>query len=282
MRVIFNGDDFGLTSGINKGIIQSYQTGLLSSTSLVIGGEAFEEAIFLAKENPGLDIGVHLTLCDEQPVVHDDDHLSTILEGSFFPSKEKILYLILTRKIDYSQVEIEWTKQIEKVLNTGILISHIDGHQYIHLFPGLFSICIRLAVKYRIPYVRTTFLDLMSLEAGFKRLIQWILMKLWIRCFVSRRLPSTVRSIPSIGFLKAGGKMKVDYVLKHIDRLVSNRLCNVVEVILHPGIGDEYTSRKYKHWYYNWDRDLELLIDKSLAKKLNHRAITITSYRELL
>jgi predicted glycoside hydrolase/deacetylase ChbG (UPF0249 family) len=281
MRVIFNGDDFGLTSGINKGIIQSFRAGLLSSASLVVCGEASEEAISLAKDNPKLDIGIHLTLCDERSLVPPDDRFSAFLEGSSFPSKEKILYLILTRKMDYSQVETEWTKQIEKTLNSGILISHIDGHQFIHLFPGLFPLCLRLAENFGIPYVRTTFVDMISLEAGFKRLLQWILMKLWIGYFVSRRLTPPVKSIPSIGFLKAGGKMKADYILEYIDRSIRNRFCNIVEVILHPGLGDEYTSHKYRHWQYNWNRDLELLIDRSLAKELSRRGIEITTYREL-
>ena len=75
--------------------------------------------------------------------------------------------------------------------------------------------------------------------------------------------------------------MKADNVLEYSDRSIRNRLCNIVEVILHPGLGDEYTSRKYGHWQYNWNKDLELLIDRSLAEELSRRGIEITTYREL-
>ena len=113
MKIIFHGDDFGLTSGINQGIILSFKEGMLSSTSIVAGGEAAEEALSLAGENPDLDVGIHLVLCDEQPLL-PVQRLSSIISGEdSFPSKRKILQRILAKKIDFDQVEAEWNAQIE-------------------------------------------------------------------------------------------------------------------------------------------------------------------------
>ena len=280
MRVIFHGDDFGLTSGINKSIHNCFQHGLLTSTSLLVCGEAAEEAIALAKENPDLDVGIHLALCDESPVLPPEHLPSIIPKGFTFPTREQILRAVLSRKINYREVEAEWDAQIRKVLNAGIAISHMDGHQFIHLFPGLFPLCVKVAVRYQIPYIRASIFDLITLDIGYKRPFQWIWLRLWSKFFAIRRLPSHISSVPSIGFLRAGGRMDRDTILKALDRLKPKGSCSVVEVTLHPGTGDPHTSHKYTHWCYDWKNDEDLLLDKSLKEALDLRGIALTSFGE--
>ncbi len=234
MKVIFHSDDFGLTSGVNKGIIRSFSEGLLTSASLIAGGEAAQEATSLAKDNPGLDMGIHLVLCDEPPVLRPGDLSSIISSGACFPSRNHVLKAILSRRIDYRQVEAEWSAQVEKALNAGVRISHLDSHQFIHLFPGLLSVCLKIIKRYDIPFVRSSIDDLASLETGFTRLIQWAGLTLWTRSFVSRSLPSHVKVLPSIGFLAAGGRLNRDALLKTLEALRSRKSVRAVEVILHP------------------------------------------------
>jgi len=278
MKVIFHGDDFGLTSGVNEGIIQSYREGLLTSTSLIASSEATQEAISLAQANPGLDMGVHLILCDEPPVLRPGYLSSIILSGACFPSQNHILKAILSGRIDYREVGAEWSAQVEKALNAGIRISHLDSHQFIHLFPGLLSVCLKIVKKYDIPFVRGSIGDLASLETGFTRLIQWAGLTLWTRSFVFRSLPSHVRVLPSIGFLAAGGRLNSDVLLKTLGSLRSKKSARAVEVILHPGTGDAHTSNKYSHWGYDWKKDLDLLTDRTLKKDLALRGIRTTSF----
>ena len=109
MKLIFHGDDFGLTSGINQGIIRAFKEGLLSSTSLISGGEAAEEAISLAKENPGLDMGIHLILCDEKPVLPAKD-ISSITSGRpHLPTRKQLQRAIFARKINYRELKTNGT-----------------------------------------------------------------------------------------------------------------------------------------------------------------------------
>ena len=278
MKVIFHGDDFGLTSGVNQGIIRSFKEGILSSTSFIAGGEAAEEAVSLARENPGLDMGLHLVLCDEPPVLPPENLSSIIPHGSHFPSRVEILKRVLKREIDYREVEAEWHAQIEMLTDAEIPVTHLDGHQFIHLFPGLLPICLRIAEDHQIPFVRASIADLISLTAGCKRIIQWIFLISWIKTFVSRSLPSHIRSLPSAGFLGAGGRMKRGAVLKTADAYRRKQFSPVVEFVLHPGIGDDYTSHKYRHWGYDWKKDFELLTDRSLKKALDLRGIELTSF----
>lgn len=282
MKVIFHGDDFGLTAGINSGVIQSYKDGLLTSASIIAGGEAAGEAIFWAKQNENFDVGIHLVLSDERPVL-TPKHLSSImLEGGFFPSRQRIFQAIVTQKIDYSQVEAEWCAQIEKCLAGGLIISHIDSHQFVHLFPDLFQLTLRLAKKYRIPFVRTTIFDMIRMEYGLKRLSQWMLLKCWIWRYITCRLPQYLKTIPSIGFLQAGGKMRMATLLSTIDKIRLQRSFTAVEVMLHPGIADKRTAHKYRSWRYEWDHDLRLLQSFSLAKELHRRGVEIISFRDLM
>ncbi len=67
-ELIVNADDFGLSSGANRAIIRAWQEGILTSTSLMAGGKAFDEAVDLARENPGLQVGLHLTLVQGRAV----------------------------------------------------------------------------------------------------------------------------------------------------------------------------------------------------------------------
>ena len=132
MKVIFHGDDFGLTPGVNHGIISAFKRGLLTSTSLMAVGEAAEEAMDLALENSGLDVGIHLVLSDEPPLLTSEALATLISRHGLLPSRNRILGAIFSRKLDYGQVEAEWCAQVEKVQKRGILISHLDSHQFVH------------------------------------------------------------------------------------------------------------------------------------------------------
>jgi predicted glycoside hydrolase/deacetylase ChbG (UPF0249 family) len=278
MKVIFHGDDFGLTSGVNEGIIHAYREGLLASTSLIAGGEAAQEAISLAKENPGLDMGVHLVLCDEPPVLHSKDLSSIISSGTCFPSRNHILKAILSGRIDYREVEAEWHAQVETILNAGLRVGHLDSHQFVHLFPGLLAVCLNMVKKYHIPFVRGLIDDPASLKYGLKRFIQWMGLALWTRSFVSRSLPSHVGIVSSVGFLGAGGRLNKEMLLKTLDALRFKTSTSLVEVILHPGTGDAHTLNKYRDWDYDWKKDLDLITDRALKKDLDLRGITTTSF----
>jgi len=280
MKVIFHGDDFGLTPGVNQGIIHAYQEGLLTSTSLMASGEAVQEAISLAGDHPSLDTGVHLTLCDERPVLKPERLSSIIPKGDRLPSMACVLKQIITGRMDYREVEAEWRAQVETALDGGIPVSHLDSHQFVHLFPGLLTVYFKIARSYRIPFVRGSVHDPISLKIELRRLLEWTGLALWTRLFFAfRSLPLQVRIVPSVGFITAGGRLKRDALLKILSTIQSGEAPHLpVEVILHPGIGDGYTSRKYRHWRYDWKRDLDLLTDPALKQALAARGILTTSF----
>ena len=282
MRVIFHGDDFGLTPGVNHGIISALKQGLLTSTSLMAVGEAADQAIALALENPSLDVGIHLVLADEPPLLTPEALSTLISRHGLLPSRNRILGAILSRKLDYGQVEAEWCAQVEKVLSTGIKISHLDSHQFIHLFPGLFNVCRNIRRRYSIPFIRSTMIEPSLSSAlitpGLGRLVQWFGLWGWTRLMALRGCFPPGETIPSVGFLNAGGRMDCSAVLKTLDKLAKNQRCPRVEFILHPGMGDSHTHDKYKHWHYFWENDLALLLNDDLRKGLEMRNMKTTSF----
>jgi len=280
MKVIFHGDDFGLTSGVNRGIIRSFREGLLTSASIIAAGEAAQEAISLAKDTPGLDTGLHLTLCDERPLLRPRDLSSIIATGDRFPSRHHLLRTILSGRIDCREVEAEWRAQAETVLNGGIRISHLDSHQFVHLFPGLLRVCLNIVRTYGIPFIRAAMVDPASLNAGLRRLLQWTGLAFWSRLYASPRLASSARTIPSVGFLRAGGRLTREALLHTLERLQSGTSAATVEVMLHPGTGDAHTRCTYRHWGYDWKKDLDLLTDPALKEELARRGIQTTSFGE--
>ncbi len=284
MNLIFHGDDFGLTSGVNHGIIRAFKHGLLTSTSLMAVGEAAEEAMGLALENPDLDVGIHLVLVDESPLLPPAALSGLISEAGLLPSRNRILGAVFSRTLDYGQVEAECCAQVEKVLAQGIGISHLDSHQFIHLFPGIFKVCLKIARRYHIPFVRGIMMEALLSGAltvpgvGPARLVQWACLRGWTRFMAAKGCFLPVSTVPSVGFVNAGGRMNCATALGILDKLAAKPSCSRVEFMLHPGIGDHHTHHKYRHWQYYWENDLSLLLNDDLRKGLAMRNIKTSSF----
>lgn len=141
-RLIINADDFGFTSDVNAGIVHAHRFGVLTSTTLMANGEAFEDAIRLAKETPSLDIGGHLVLVQG----------CSLLTGKPFPETPRRLLIALARNQLDPYAELR--TQIQKIVATGLRLTHLDSHKHTHIVPGVFRAVVRLAHEFSIPYVR--------------------------------------------------------------------------------------------------------------------------------
>jgi chitin disaccharide deacetylase len=135
--LIPNADDFGFTSDVNQGIVHAHRQGILTATTLMATGPAFDHAVQLARENPELDIGVHL-----------------VLVGSpGFPAALPGLLLSLGRIRIYD----EFVRQVRKVVDAGLQPTHLDTHKHTHLLPQVFNAVARIAEEFHIPWVRRRF-----------------------------------------------------------------------------------------------------------------------------
>lgn len=146
-RLIINADDFGLTRGSNEGIVESMKNGVVTSTTIMINMCKAEEAINLAKEN-GIDsIGIHLTLTCGKPILTIEEVPSLVDENGNFYNRRASLFPVM--KLE--EVEKELRAQIEKALEIGIKLTHIDSHHHIHMYDGIREIVANLAKEYNLP-----------------------------------------------------------------------------------------------------------------------------------
>jgi predicted glycoside hydrolase/deacetylase ChbG (UPF0249 family) len=272
MLVIFHGDDFGLTSGVNEGVIRAFHDGILTSASIIPCTQASDEAIGLARTNPDLDVGIHLVYTDEKSL-----HVS----NERFPSRQRLLIDLLTGQRTIQQVEKEWRTQIEKILSAGIRVSHLDSHQHVHLYPYLFPLTVRLATEYNIPCIRSRIIDPLLSVINCKRLMDCMILKCWIAGYVSMSRISPLQSIASIGFLHAGGNLNQQILIDMLIKLDKQKY-PAVEVMLHPGIGDPHTQACYRNWHYHWKNDLDLVVDPLMLTRLKDIGVIPISYAQII
>jgi predicted glycoside hydrolase/deacetylase ChbG (UPF0249 family) len=154
-RLIVNADDLGLTGGVNRGILDAHHYGGVTSASLMANGEAFEEAVAMARRATRLSVGVHLNLTHGVPVSPPSAVPSLVnARGRLYLTPGQLLCRLITRRINLREIEIELQEQIVKVLRAGIIPTHLDGHKHVHILPGVSGIVIRLAQEFGIPSVR--------------------------------------------------------------------------------------------------------------------------------
>ncbi|BDR57732.1 carbohydrate deacetylase [Xylocopilactobacillus apicola] len=144
--LIVNADDFGYCPAINLGIIESFQQGILSSTTIMAGMPGFNQAVKLAKENPKLGVGVHLTLTCQKPVLKNVPSLVES-DGNF----HKIGFYEQDFSLELEELYQEWKAQIEKVIASGIIPDHLDSHHHVHTIKPLTSVFEDLAAEYDLP-----------------------------------------------------------------------------------------------------------------------------------
>jgi hopanoid biosynthesis associated protein HpnK len=158
VRLIVNADDFGFTGGVNAGIIHAHQCGIVTSTTIMANGDAFEEAVALALQNPALGVGVHLAAVGGSPV-SDPRHIPSLVDkAGLLPRTLTALLLRLARgAVKMEHVEREFRAQVELVISRGITPTHLDSHKHTHTHPLVMEALARVAREFGIPCVRRPF-----------------------------------------------------------------------------------------------------------------------------
>jgi predicted glycoside hydrolase/deacetylase ChbG (UPF0249 family) len=147
-KLIVNADDFGFTRDVNAGIVEAYSEGILTATTIMANGAAFQDAVRLARENPGLDIGCHLVLVQGESVLQP---------GSPLPrTTGELVRAALMRRVPIYE---ELRAQVVRVLEAGLRPTHLDTHKHTHVLPPVLDAVARLSEEFRIRWVRRPLLS---------------------------------------------------------------------------------------------------------------------------
>jgi len=166
--LIVTGDDFGTSPGVNAAIVRAYDEGILTGASLLVTGEFASQAVVLARERPHLATGLHLALCDATPASLPAAIPDLVTRDGRFPAspaRTGMVYWIWRRRRG-GQLEQEIRAQLERYLETGLPLDHVDGHHHLHMHPVVFDILLRCMEDYKIPWVRLVDEDRLARRRG--------------------------------------------------------------------------------------------------------------------
>ena len=125
-KIVFTADDFGLNDNTNEAIIHSYQNGVLTGAALMVGQPGSENAVALAQEHPGLEIGWHLHIVDSQPLSLEEWPWRTPTEAGF-----AIGFSRRKRELVREEIELQWNS----FLKTGLRCCFVNGHHHLCIHP---------------------------------------------------------------------------------------------------------------------------------------------------
>jgi len=144
--VILNADDFGLSPAVNRGILEAFGQGVLTSTTALVNLPGFRDAVRIAREHPELAVGVHLSLLWGPPVSPPHEVPSLVAADGCFPAGVTTLarrYLL--RRLSLAEVRLEFSRQIGRFREAGLQPTHVDTHKHVHALPGVLEALIAAA-----------------------------------------------------------------------------------------------------------------------------------------
>ena len=156
-RLIVNADDFGRSHSINEAVVRAHRECVLTTASLMVNEPAFDEAVKLAKENPKLGVGLHLTLLVGHSALPPEKIPGLVnSRGEFSNSPVTVGMGYFFKRNLREQLRAEIRAQFEKFRSTGLPLDHVNGHLHFHLHPTIFKILMEDAEKFQIRHLRLT------------------------------------------------------------------------------------------------------------------------------
>jgi len=269
-RLIINADDFGRSAAINEAVIRAHREGVLTSASLMVNEQAFDEAVRLARENPRLGVGLHLTLlCGHSAL--EPDRIPGLVNANreFHNGPAGVGWRYFFNGALREQLRAEIHAQFEKFRSTGLPMDHVNGHLHLHLHPKVFGILMEDAKQLGIERVRLTWdpfwlnLRLASGRYGYRLLHATI-----YQCLSRRARPALLeRGIRHTGAVF--GLLQDSHVTEdYIGRLLPHLPTGDSELYSHPSVD------QCKH-------EFEALISPRIRDEIDRLGLKLIRYQDL-
>jgi predicted glycoside hydrolase/deacetylase ChbG (UPF0249 family) len=266
-RLVVNADDFGFTRDVNDGIVEAHRSGILTSTTLMANGRAFEHAVRLAKENPSLDIGCHLVLVGGESVAEPGRALpATVMDlmRGYWREKERL--------------RAELAAQAQRIFAAGLHPTHLDTHKHTHLFPPVLKAVAELGERCGIAWVRRPF-DLPLTGAATP----------WTTRAVSRSLHLVRRRFHSVLWAHglrttdhfAGFQMTGRFGPADLAALLRSLPDGTTEFMTHPGFCTDELRGARTRLKESRQRELDALTSPRVRAALAEAGIELTTFTRL-
>jgi hopanoid biosynthesis associated protein HpnK len=269
-RLIVNADDFGLHVGMNAGIIHCHREGIVTSTSLCANGEAFDDAVRRLREVPGLDVGMHLTVVgSEKPLVAD---LPTLAPSGRLPHTFAWLFRdLMLGRVRREEIAKEMAAQVERAMDAGVRVTHLDSHQHVHLHPAILPLVIDVAHRFGVRAVRAArrVVPVRGVRAALLGMLSWP---------GSARVRAAGLKTPD-NFVGADDSGHLDEA--RLVRLIDGLPPGTSELLCHPGHGTEDIASAYPDWGFRWDEESRALTSPSARDGLRRADVSLAYHHEL-
>ncbi|RKH70333.1 ChbG/HpnK family deacetylase [Corallococcus aberystwythensis] len=272
-RLIVNADDLGLHPSLDAGILRAHRDGIVTSATLLATGPSAAEAVGRAKAQ-GLAVGVHLALSTRLACAAPPEAVRTVAPGGRLRgSWADFAKAWLTGQVRREELERELSAQLARARELGAEVDHLDGHQHLHLLPGVRPVVEGIAAREGLPLRWPDALPRASwLRAPGPAL------KTTVLAVLARTAPRArpgVRRVSAGGVFEAG-RLDESALLAVLDALPAGDF----ELGCHPGEGAPHVPED-PAWTYGWDAELAALTSPRVKAKLVERGITLASYGQL-
>jgi chitin disaccharide deacetylase len=286
-RLIINADDFGLTAGVNRAIVEAHEHGVVTSTTLMANGPAFADAIALAQSRPGLGVGCQILLVDGAPLL-DATAVRTLLDRGnssgphFREGITRFGALALLGRLSESEIEAEATAQIRKLQGAGITVTHLDSHKHTHLFPRVLRPLLRAAARCGVKAIRNPFERMQGSQLSASPSL-W---RRWAEVGVLRGLTRQFReAVQQAEISTPDGTLAIVATGSLNERLLRLMVDNLPEgtweLVCHPGYNDADLRGIRTRLRESREQELSILTSSFTRDLLAVNGIEMVSFREL-
>jgi len=279
-----NADDFGLTAGVNRAIIEGNHSGIVTSATLMANAKATDAAIDLARTQPSLKTGCHVVLIDGVPLA---SNLPSLTDGSpRFRSSLKQFALAATRgQIAADEIQREVEAQIRKLQSCGVTITHVDSHKHTHMFPCVLRPMLRAAKACGIRAVRNPFEPLKSWPAGMVLGSPGLWLRLAGVMGFQIFAAEFRRALKEEGMVSTDGTVGIAVTgmldQKRLLRILEALPEGTWELVCHPGYSDPDLQAAGTRLTQSREVELSALTSAETKKALARRQIDLISYADL-
>lgn len=276
--LIVSADDFGITESVNEGIAIARRDGIVTSVNLFPSGEAYPDALVLAKSIGLKEAGAHLALTETKPVSKADEVPTLVTsDGGFYRNRGAFLPRLVLGKVDLDHVYTELRAQLGLVIDSGITVTNLSSHEHIHMMPKVLDIFIKLAKEYDIPAIRYPHKDISARRFDPGNIYKSFVLSCFEPGMARVLKSSSIRSPDHFrGFLDSA-KITEETLLGMIEALEDG----TTELVSHPGfVGPEVVDRYSFH--RGCEAELFALTSRRVRKALDEMSVKLISYGEFL
>lgn len=289
-RLIINADDLGLTTGVNRGILECWQNGIVTSATMMANGKAFAGAAAAVRESAAsgaFSVGCHVGVVDGTPVLPPQQIPSLMADGkgSFRRSIVSLARAASLGQLSAVEVEAEIIAQIRAIQSAGVRISHLDAHKHAHMFPAILIPLLRAARACGVGAVRNPFEPPRPLAGGlllgrpdlWKRWAEVKVLRAWAGGFRRAVRDSQLATVDgTLGILGTG---LLDEKL--LAAILAAMPEGTWELCCHPGYDDAELGRANTRLRQSRERERELMTSGLARDLLGRHGVELINYWKL-